>query len=57
MDWLDANRLELSRPLTARLIGKALQALLALSGGTQEELRAEVARVLDEGLGLLRSGG
>lgn len=57
MEWLDANDLELSGRLTARLIGKSLKALMALPDGTQRNLHAEVKRVLDDGLEFLRSAG
>lgn len=56
MEWLDANDLELTRPLKSKLIGKALQAVLPLPEGTsQREIKDEVTRVLNDGLGLLRS--
>lgn len=55
MSWLDANRLDLGRDFLARLISKALQALLDHSDPLPGDLRQYVFKTLDDGLELLRS--
>ena len=55
MSWLDANRLDLGRDFLARLISKALQALLDHADPLPGDLRQYVFKTLDDGLELLRS--
>ncbi|MBX9634382.1 MAG: hypothetical protein K2X44_05310, partial [Magnetospirillum sp.] len=53
LQWLDAHGLELGHALTARLIGKVVQAV-AEPSLSDAEIKAEAVRVLDEGMQMLR---